>query len=383
MVTATPSRIAALDAVRALGDATVSELAARAGMSRPTLDSALGWLAERGLVEHRVDVVQPHEYGGRPARRSRFRADAGAVAALDLVGTSIKVAVADLSGRWLTFRTTDAPAPDIARPGIEPLETALRSALSAAGVAREDLRAVGIGVSGVAQADGTMTTSPLVPAWEGRALGPEVEALLGAPVTIDNDLSLAAVAEARHGALRGVPTGVYVQTWPRVSARVVLDGSLARGRQRMAGEIGAVRAFNTAVHASSQPFGQELARFDDALQRLRAAPDDAEGLTVLENLIEGMTPAVTALALALAPDAIVLGGRLGHYADLLASPLRAAVQAFVVAGPAVDPVVTGARLVDRGVLVGAFDQAFARFGSQIYGLDGVPAPVQRFGPEER
>ncbi|WP_242614339.1 helix-turn-helix domain-containing protein, partial [Actinomadura roseirufa] len=66
---------ATLRALREDGESTLTGLARRVGLSRPTTEGVLGELAERGLV---AEVApRPGAGLGRPARRYRFRAEAG------------------------------------------------------------------------------------------------------------------------------------------------------------------------------------------------------------------------------------------------------------------------------------------------------------------
>lgn len=63
---------ATLRALRDGGEATLSELARRVELSRPTTEGVLGGLIARGLVTE--DAPRPGAGLGRPARRYRFRA---------------------------------------------------------------------------------------------------------------------------------------------------------------------------------------------------------------------------------------------------------------------------------------------------------------------
>src|SRR3954449_8843739 len=99
-----------LDVVRASdGPARVTELVARTGLSRPTVDAVaddlvrLGWLEESAAEAPRR---------GRPARVLSFRSSAGYVAALDIGEVKVRAAVADLNGDIIAERVHEFDRPE-------------------------------------------------------------------------------------------------------------------------------------------------------------------------------------------------------------------------------------------------------------------------------
>lgn len=369
------SAAACLMALRDVGSGTVSELSSVAGLSRPTLEAALVKLARTGLVEHRVDSVLPHLAGGRPARVSRFRPDAGHVAGVDLIGTTVKVALANLSGQWVHSGPTDFPAPTTRKPSLDPVVAAVVSALDSAGLTLEQLKAVGVGTSGVAAADGGMVTSPFVRPWAGTDIGRQLSDRLGTPVVIDNDLTLGAMAESRMGALHDVEVAIYAETFYNMSARTVINGTVVRGRRRAAGEIGVLRAFSSADHALSSYF-DDVKKTAGALARIQAGDGTEADRAERDKLVVAMAAPLAALTLALDPDVVILGGALGRYAKLLAPGIAEALPGLTRGGPTLEPRIVGATYIDEGVLVGAIDQAFALHPVPIYGVGGITPPTQ-------
>ncbi len=360
-----------LAAIRGLGEATVSDIASDTGLSRPTVEAVLAQLADGGVVEHADHPVQPHG-GGRPARLSRFRADRGLVAGLDIVGPSVEVVVTDLAGRRVAASSGLHPSPRSAAPEPELVRTALHETMREAGLDWSLLRAVGVGMAGLVQLDGTALTSPLVAPWVGINVTDALRAALGVPLTLDNDLSLAALAESRLGALAQSRVGVYVQTWHHVSARVTIHGEVLRGRHNRAGEVGLLHSFSD-IDIPRGDLAIAMPPVDDALERLRTNPADPVGREALGRISAAMTPAVAALVLTVDPDVVVLGGPLSRHADLISPVLTPLVNDFSD-GVDLDVLITGSELAGRAVAVGAALQAFADFSQQIYGTAGVVPP---------
>jgi glucokinase len=100
---------------------------------------------------------------------------------------------------------------------------------------------VGIGAPGVVDVEGGIVSrAPNLPGWTRSVPLRELlsEALGGAPVAIDNDVNVAALAEHRLGAGRGVDDLLCVFVGTGVGGGLILDGRLRRGPSGLAGEIG-------------------------------------------------------------------------------------------------------------------------------------------------
>lgn len=362
------SRAAVLVALRELGIGTVRELADETGLSRPTVEAALADLASSALAapdERRLPA------GGRPARRWRFRADSALVLGIDLSGARVRVMVSDLAGAVLSAETGPAsPADD--RPGLGPVLTAVDTALARIGRSRTEVSAATVGMPGIVDAAGVLVSAPMVGDWHGVNVIELFEQALGLPVIVENDLTLAAVGEMRQGALESVGCGVYALAWHHVSARITIDGQVLQGRSRFAGEMGLLKSFED-LRIPEGSYASAVAEVDSQLRRLRSDPQDPVGSSALANLAGAMTPALSALHLAVDPDRMVLGGPLGGYADLLA-PLLATSIADYLSGYPIRPQIAGAALNDS-VTIGALSQAFSGLSAVVYGAPDVPAPT--------
>lgn len=75
---------------------------------------------------------------------------------------------------------------------------------------------------------GRITATPK-PGWRGTDLPGHLQDRFGLPVAIDTDVTGAAVAEARWGALQGAATGVYLAVGTGVGGGLVVEGRPPRG----------------------------------------------------------------------------------------------------------------------------------------------------------
>lgn len=100
---------------------------------------------------------------------------------------------------------------------------------------------VGIGIAAMLRGDtGVVANSPNL-GWRDVGFGALVEARLGRPVRLDNDLSAIAWGEFRFGAGRGAQSIACVFLGTGVGGGAVLDGRLYRGANNNALEIGHVK----------------------------------------------------------------------------------------------------------------------------------------------
>ncbi len=153
------------------------------------------------------------------------------VIGVDLGGT--KVAVAALCDQQLVqaqLHATDLSSSDAL---VEQLQTLI------AGLELDSLDAVGVGVPSVVEFDtGRVVSSVNVPLKDvplRRVLGEK----LGVPVFVDNDATVAALAEAHDEQLRMVAHDLVMLTvGTGVGGGIVIDGRIYRGATGAAGELG-------------------------------------------------------------------------------------------------------------------------------------------------
>lgn len=104
-----------------------------------------------------------------------------------------------------------------------------------------DATAIGIGVPGLVEAGGIVARCPNINGWDSPIdVKSELEARLGKPVVVANDVNCGAVAEHRVGGGRGVDDLLAIFVGTGVGGGLILDGRLIVGKRGMAGEIGHV-----------------------------------------------------------------------------------------------------------------------------------------------
>lgn len=316
------------------------------GLTRSTTIEAIDTLVGRGLLRELPNARQSGEYRkGRPARRFEFRADAGVLVGVDAGHEHVSVAVTDLRGEVLaTHRLTLEIDRDDAAARRVMIGGAVDAALAAASHGRECVVAVCVGVPAPVDADGR---SPDHRNDFWARMNPDLVGLFGewAPlVRIENDASLAAIAEGARGAALGCRNYVTLLAGARLGAGVVVDGHVLRGAHGGVGEMVAfdhVDGVGTAdgLGARAAQWAREAVALGEvspegSLSAL--APEDVDGRVVLELAADGDLDArrvIERVALVLARVVGVLGS--------MFDPERVIVSGAISA--TVEPVVTAAR----------------------------------------
>ncbi|WP_405782477.1 ROK family transcriptional regulator [Streptomyces sp. NBC_00859] len=357
----------ALDLLQGEGPLTAGQLKVLTGLSRPSIADLVERLQAAGLIS--VVGEAGADRRGPNARLYGIVADRAHLAALDVRTGSVAVVVTDLLGAVLAEATL--PVGHGTGPGpadaVEEVAALLERTVRRAGAAR--LHSVGIGAPGLVDpATGELRSTIGLPAWH-RSLVAALQERLPATVLVENETNLAAVAEQRSGAARGLDTFVLLWLGLGVGAAVVLDGKLRRGASGGAGEIGflpvpgggppsatdcgdgfhglagsaAICALAARHAVTAVPEPREPA----AAAAVRAARSAGRrGEDFLEAVAGHVAVGAAAVAAVVDPGCVVLGGEIGqaggeglaarverHLAAL--SPLRTEVRAGRLGGAAV------------------------------------------------
>ena len=237
----TPSRLRAINDRAALqlllenGALTRTQIGTLTGLSKPTASQLLARLESAGLV---VPVGTTAGGPGPNAQLYRINPAAGYAAGLDVTPGRIRVAVADLAGTTVAEHVVPTPG---RRAGdtAERVTEAVTETLRLAGLPAGSLHEVVIGTPGALDpATGKLRYASHLPGWHSPGLLDELSTALAAPVSIENDVNLAAVAEQALGAARGCEDFVLLWAEEGIGAAIVIAGRLHRGFTGGAGEVG-------------------------------------------------------------------------------------------------------------------------------------------------
>ncbi len=377
----------ALELLLTGGPMTRAQLGEHTGLSKVTASQLLSRLEERGLV-----AVAGAQAGGRGPNAALYAVvpSTAYVAGLHVEHDEVSAGVADITGNVVTRISVD---PTDADDPVALVRGAVLAACASAGVPPDALRAFVIGTPGVLDPrTGDPRLAVNLPAWHEGVLD-ALRSDLGRPVTIENDVNLAAMAERAVGAAAGVDDFVLVWIGVGLGLATVLGGKLHRGVGGAAGEIGylpvpgvplpedvthpATGAFQRLVGAQAvlplaaqYGFAEPTAAAAVAAAVSAAAASRDGGSAFLTELASRVATGVAAISVVLDPGLVVLGGDVGLAGGTeLARRVAAEVGRICPARPDVVPTAVTGGPVLRGAILAAVDQAQAAL------LASVAAPA--------
>ncbi|MEU5362547.1 ROK family protein [Streptomyces sp. NPDC005925] len=218
------------------------------GLSRATVGQRLDRLFRAGWLREGAGGPVDSPQGGRPSITLEFDDDHAVVLAADLDTRHARAAVLSLGGELLAehagaLAIQDGPDIVLAELGrwfAELLEKAGRPAVEVCGI--------GLAVPGPVDSDtGRVVQPPIMPGWDGYDIRSRLADAFTehtgsgpVPVLVDNDANLMAYGEQRTGH-PDCSAFVLVKVSTGIGAGVVVGGTIYRGIDGGAGDIGHIR----------------------------------------------------------------------------------------------------------------------------------------------
>ena len=225
-----------LTTLRDDGPLSRTQIAATLEVSRTTVAVEIGRLGELGLV---------HEVGPAASRGGRRSTIVDLHPDLVFVGISIGATgmTVGLTDGRLAVRALRSCATDVREGPEGVLESAItlaRSLLDEVGVDRPV--GAGIGVPGPVDFDrGVSVSPPIMPGWDRYPVRDVVSRALGCPALLDNDVNVLAAGELHAGVARSSRDFLFIKVGTGIGCGLVVDGTVYRGVDGCAGDIGHIR----------------------------------------------------------------------------------------------------------------------------------------------
>jgi predicted NBD/HSP70 family sugar kinase len=361
------NRARVVDILRRSGSATRAELITGTGLSRATVSSLIGELADRGLVSEYAQAAA--DSPGRPPTRLALNRAAGLAIAVDVGVRHVAVAVGDLSRSVLAERWMSLPQGHSAESGMQIVMESIETTLAEAEADRDQIVGAAISIAApIAPDSGRLLVPGVLPGWNGPALAEQIGRTWGIPAAVENDANLGALGESVAAAPQGENL-LYVKVASRVGLGIAFGSGIGiyRGRDGYAGELGHVtsnpdgpkcwcgRRGCLELYAGAEGMLARLAargiHLDDVTELIaRAESGDAAVLKVVTEGIERLARSLGSLALVLNPSVIALGGELTALGPLLLDPVHAEIATVPFGAPVA---VRASALGPRASLMGA------------------------------
>jgi predicted NBD/HSP70 family sugar kinase len=363
------------------GPITRPEIAARMQVSKPTVSEAVRRLEQAELV---------HPAGPREGRRGRkpmsyvVSNKAGFVVGLDIGGTNLRIAAADIYGEIICENkqpTTKDSSRAVAAQMIELVSEAIHTARGHHG---EPL-ALGISTPGVVDQSTGRVISLAYNVSPDGGLDPAsaIGERFGFPVLVENNVNLAAVGEKWNGLARGISTFVFLSIGAGVGMGISIDNELVRGAHGAAGEVcylptgsdpfdrrhrlhGALEdeIGETGILASlaDQDWDGDRPSSAQEVFELAVAGNDTAN-AIVERVARHIGVAIATVCAIVDPELVVLGGGIGSNSALLL-PVRSTVASLAPLPTRIETSLLGEKASLHGAIAIALRQARERFFSQ-------------------
>ena len=278
---------------------------------------------------------------------------------VDLGGTNIKVGMVNQEGQIL-YQNSRATNPS--RPYsliIQDIIEQIEEGIAQVGGVLEDIKSIGIGIPGIAE----MHTGNVIYctnlSWYDVPMGEIIRKHFNKPVFIENDATVAAVAESVSGSTKGLANSVFLTLGTGVGGGIIINHKAYSGSHGAGSEIGHMIVgenfyeCNCERNGCLETFASATAMIRYAQKRIQEGADGTEILNMAEGKLENITAKIIFdgaqkgnvlakevvermikyLAIGIAnihnildPERITIGGGVSKAGDMLLEPLREAVK---------------------------------------------------------
>ncbi|WLW55139.1 ROK family protein [Streptomyces sp. YU58] len=293
-----------LELVRSGRAVTRGALQQVTGLSRATVGQRLDRLFRAGWLREGAGGPVDSPLGGRPSITLEFDDAHAVVLAADLDTRHARAAVLSLTGEILAEHSGPAVVEDGPDVVLGELGHWFAELLEKAGRRAEEVCGIGLAVPGPVDTEiGRVVQPPIMPGWDGydirarlaRAFGEHTGAA-AVPVLVDNDANLMAYGEQRTS-YPDCSAFVLVKVSTGIGAGVVVHGSVYRGVDGGAGDIGHIRVGADALcRCGSRGCLAAVASGGAVARRLAEAGVPAASGSDVRDLLAAGDPEAAALA---------------------------------------------------------------------------------------
>ena len=281
---------------------------------------------------------------------------------IDVGGTGVQVGVVSEQGQILA---TDSFPTGVGRPYQEMVQDMVRctkSAVTKAGLTLEDVKSIGLGIPGIADAKtGTVIFCTNL-GWRDIPLRAEIQKYIDKPVYIDNDATVAGLAESVAGVSANTDSSVFLTLGTGVGGGIIIHGKVWSGSHGVGSEIGhmilkmggepctcgnhgcverycsataIIRMAREAVKEHPESAILTGAKGDPANINAKivfdaAKASDPVGMQVFREYVSYLAQAISNIIQFLDPEVIALGGGVSKAGDFLLNAVREEVPHYLL-----------------------------------------------------
>lgn len=266
------------------------------------------------------------------------------VIGIDLGGTNLKIALFNLSYKIIDKQVLNTRFFTKKEELILAVLKGIEGILAKNGLSKNDLIGAGVGLPGPVDNNlGIVHFMPNIPGWKEVKLKKLLGAKLRIPVFIDNDAKLMALAEYKLGNARRFKNVLCLTLGTGVGGGIIINGSLYRGANNAAGEIGHLPlneeghscncgakacletyvGNNMIMHEAAKMFKRPVSLIELSA---KAQKRNKYALKIWQNVGMRIGLAIAAVVTLLNLDAVIIGGGVANAGNVLFEPLKKALR---------------------------------------------------------
>ncbi len=157
---------------------------------------------------------------------------------IDLGGTKIAAGITTRDGKILAQATTATIAQRSYKDVVRDMAGCALEALEGAGKTIDDVETIGIGIPGIADNVTGIVIFCTNLGWHNVPLREELQKYINKPVFIDNDATVAGLAESQAGVSKNASSSVFLTLGTGVGGGIIIDGKPWTGAHGVASELG-------------------------------------------------------------------------------------------------------------------------------------------------
>ncbi len=279
---------------------------------------------------------------------------------VDLGGTNIAVGLVSEEGKILHKDSVPTLLERGPEPVIRDMGTLSLKVIKDAGYSVDDVKAIGVGVPGLANADGVVIFCPNLK-WHMVPLRKIMQEIINKPVFIDNDATVAALAESVAGASAGVPNSVFLTLGTGVGGGIVINHKIYSGSHGVGSELGHMsvkydgRQCTCGAYGCWEQYSSATALIRNAKEAIEGHPEslilaeaggdvekidarcvidasrkgDPIACKIYGEYIHYLAVGIVNIINSIDPEVIAIGGGVSNAGEYLMEPLREEVKKLI------------------------------------------------------
>ncbi len=360
-----------LELIRQHGPLSRSEISRALDLSMPTIMRIVDSLCSEGLVRA---IGDSQGKSGRPRELLEYNKDGYLVIGVDLGGTKLYGAIANIGGEVLQ----EAYRPQHRSRGEQSFEILCELIESLIhSEHRKDIPILGItvGAPGITHAqEGVIMWAPSLD-WRDFPLRQKLHERFQLPVLVENDVNLAVLGEQWFGKGKGVNNMLLLAIGTGMGSGLIIDGAIYRGHNEAAGEVGYMVASTDDLGKPNEGFGamERIVSGTGVVDRARKllngtlSAEQAQSLTasevfaaarsgeawamqIVNETADYLSLAIANISALLNPELIVLGGGVANSGDLLIPAIQQRIRGVIPYVPRIEASELGTRATVMGAI---------------------------------